>query len=326
MQALKHGAKHKQLFLVALCDFGCRHSGRVAACQHQEQVGVETAAHALAHVLDVHQQMVQVEADIEQRADSVLRARLIDVRDAARQVVNVPALHARRHLQRGLGLVVDRVGFAQLLVLELLDVAKRLHARGAAVDVAAHLVPPGAQCREPVVAALAQRAVVACVVAWLEVDRPERLVLRVAHPWVAVYARLDRVDHRHPGLKCAAVVQALDGVAAVLVPELADQLAHGLFELAVDRVDAPAIVGGDRELAHRAVVVVEHGVEIIEHDRAGRAERTQLLIDRMQRQVGVAACEDVEHARLHVGEPVLDRAVVHQLRVCQGQPEPRSRG
>ena len=155
--------------------------------------------------------MFQVEVDVEQRADSVVGAWRIHISDAAGQVIDVATFHGRWHLQRGLGHVVDAIGLAQLFVLQLLDVAERLHARAGSVNVAARFVPARRKRGEAIKPTLTQELVVRAIAARLKIDRPPGFVLAVFHARIAVHARLDRVYHRHPRIKVAGRVQVLDG-------------------------------------------------------------------------------------------------------------------
>ena len=208
-------------------------------------------------------------------------------------------------------------------MLQLADVAQRFHARAVAVDVAARGRPARHQRRELLEAGLGQ--VAARLAAGLEIDRLPRHVLRVALGGVAVAARLDRVDHRHPGIEVAAVEKSAHRRAHLVAAELAHHLRHGQIELAVKRLDLATVVGGDRVLARGQRVVMDHAVEVIDDDRGRRAVGAQLLIHRVQRAVGVRAREHVEHQALHVMQPDLDGLAGHHLGVGRGQAEPRSR-
>ena len=110
MQSLEDRPEHQKLLLVSLCHLGCCHAGVGCACEHEEKVGVERSAHALANVLNVLKQIVQVEIHLERGLDA--HAGTIHERDATWQRFHVPVLHARRNLQRRLGLVVNGLRLA----------------------------------------------------------------------------------------------------------------------------------------------------------------------------------------------------------------------
>ena len=116
-------------------------------------------------------------------------------------------------------------------MLELLDIAKRLHARAVSVDVAAGGGPARherGEIREP---ALAQEY--AILAANLKVPRPERHVLAVALGHVSVHARLNRVNDRNPLVKRACVVHVLHASRAVVVSKLLDHLTDRHLKFAV---------------------------------------------------------------------------------------------
>ena len=224
---------------MALGDLGGGHAGVRGVGEHQEQVRVERTTHSLAAVHDVIQQVLEVQVDLERGLDPVRLP--VVVRHSARERLHVAVLHGRRHLKRRLGLVVDGLRLAELLVLELLDVSERLHARAVAVDVAANYRPARAERREVLEPALAQEH--AFLAADLEVIRTPRHVLGVALADVAVGARLDGVDHGHPLVKVPGAVHVLHRHAALLEAELLDHLRDGHLELAVQRADAALRVG-----------------------------------------------------------------------------------
>ena len=148
MQTLEHGAEHQELLFVALGDLGGGDARAVVVGQHQEQVGVVRATNALAHVLDVQHQVLQVQVDVERGAHALVLAHAVDVEHAARQASLGRFLVLGRHLQRWVDLVVDRLTLAQLLVLQLLHVAQALHAGAGAVHVVAGDDPTRGQHRE----------------------------------------------------------------------------------------------------------------------------------------------------------------------------------
>jgi hypothetical protein len=278
-----------------------------------------------AHVLDVLQQVAQVEAGLEQRLDAALRAGRIVIGDAARQRVVLLALGVGRGLQRRLGLVVDALRLAELLVLQLLHVAERFHARRVAVDVARAGHRPARHDRpEHLVAALAQ--VFAGVAALLEIADPPRHVLRVGQVIVALGARLDDVADRHPAIERALPEQPLRRERAVVDAVFGDDRADPHLELAEEGVDPALRVGRDGELADRRRVVMHDLVEIGHQDRRPGAEQPKLLVKPVQRAVGVGAREHVEHLPAHGVEPEPRLVALREVRVGGREPEPRPGG
>ena len=324
VQTLEHGAQHQELLLVALCHLGGRHVGRDGLRDHQEQVGVHAFADALADVLYVHQQVVQVDARLEEGLDATTGRGCVGDGVAARQDVDLLALEARGPLQRRAGLVVDALALAQLLVLELLDVTEHFHAGALAVDVLARGVPARGQDAEPLEAALAQELV--AVATLLEVARRPGHIAAGLGADVALLAGLDGVDDGDPAVAVAVGDHVLDGRRAVVSAELLHQLACGLLQLAVRRVDVAFVVGGQGVTAHGVGVEVDAPLEVIHDEAVARAESPQLFVQLVQGAVGVGLAEHGLHLAGDLGQPDLDGLIFHQRVVGDAQPEPRSRG
>jgi hypothetical protein len=117
VQALEHRPEHQQPLFVALGDLGRGDVRPRVVGHHQEQVGVVRRPDPLASVLDVGQQVVQAQVDVIGRAHTAARACGVDVHHAARHAVGGLVLVLRRDLQGRIDLVVDRLAFAQLLML-----------------------------------------------------------------------------------------------------------------------------------------------------------------------------------------------------------------
>ena len=324
VQTLEHGAEHQELLFVALGDLGGGDARAVVVGQHQEQVRVVGAADALAHVLDVDHQVLQVQVDVERRAHALVGAHAVDEEHAARQAGLGRFLVLGGHLQGRVDLVVDRLALAQLLVLQLLHIAQALHAGAGAVHVVAGDHPTRGQHREAIEPRLGQELVV-LVLAGLDVAGGKAHVLAIALAVVALLARLDDVDHVDPGVVVGALVEVAHGGAAVLFAELLDHLGDGQLELAHQRVDLALAVGGERVLADRQRVVVDDVVEVGQHDRGPGAEEAELLVHRVQAAVGVGGGEDRAQQGGGVVQPGLDRAGLHQVLVLDLQPKPRTR-
>ena len=199
MQTLEHWAKHKQFLFVALGHFGSCHACVCCVGQHQKQVSIERTTNAVAAVLDVVEQVLQIEVDFECRANAATWRVRINKRYATRQCLDIAVLHRSRHLERWLDLVIDCLGFAQLLVLQLLDVTKRFHARAVAVDVTTSSGPAWRQGRKQFKARLSQE--LAVVAAHLKMVRRKGHVHVVALAIVSVCTRLDGMNDGHPCVK-----------------------------------------------------------------------------------------------------------------------------
>ena len=58
MQTLKHRAEHQQFLLMPFCHLGRCHACVGGVGEHQEQVSVERPTNALAHILNVTEQVL----------------------------------------------------------------------------------------------------------------------------------------------------------------------------------------------------------------------------------------------------------------------------
>ena len=308
---------------MALGHLGGGHLRVRAVGEHEEQIRVERPLDALAHVLDVGQEVGQVEVDLERAADAAVRPVHIHIADAARQGFQVAALHAGGHLQRGLGLVVDALRLAQLLVLQLLDVTQGFHAGRVAVNVAAGRGPAGAQRGKFLVARFAQ--VLAGVGARLEIDRLPRHVARVALRGVAVAARLDGVEDANRCVQVAPVEEVAHRIGDVVLPELGHRLGDADFEFPIQRIDVPEVVGREGVLAHGQRVAVNHALEVGHHDAGPTAEGAKFLVAGVQRPVGVRLGENHLHQARDIGQPRLDGGRLVQFGNRRGEAEPGAR-
>ena len=219
---------------MSLGDLGCGHAGVGCIREHEEQICVKRSTDALAHILDIGQQVVQVEIHLKRGLDA--HAGTIHERDATGQRFHVPILHARWNLKRRLRLVVDGLRLAKLLVLELLDISKSLHAWAVSVDVAAGSSPTRHKRREVREPALTQEH--AILASDLKVPRSERHVLAIALGHVSVHARLNSVDHGNPRIKRACVVHVLHASRTVVVTKFLDHLTDRHLKLSVERADS----------------------------------------------------------------------------------------
>ena len=322
VQPFKDRAKHQQLLLVPLSHLGRGHARVRGVGKHQEQICIERTTHALAAVLNVKQQMLKIQVDIKRSANGLRSA--VNKGDATRQHFHIAVLHGNRNLKRRLGLVVDDLRLAKLLVLKLLDVSKCFHARAVTVNVAASGCPPGDKTRKVLETANAQELVL--LSANLKIPRPERHVLAVALLDVAVGTRLNGVDNGNPLVQVATVVHVLDRVGAVVVTKLLHNLANGLFKFAVQGADAPLVIGGNAIFARSYGVMMHHVLKIRQHNAGCRAKAAQFFVHLVQGAVRVRPLKDYLHSLGDIIQPQLDGLIRVQLRISRRKAKPRASG
>ena len=215
-------------------------------------------------------------------------------------------------------MVIDGLCLLQLLVLQLADVAERLHCRAGAVDVAARYRPARAEGREALETALAQHLPLCC--ALLKIDAAPGHIARQRTVEIAYRARLDGMDDGDRLLQCPA----LELAAHRLTDGVQPKLAHRLLELAVNTVHITAPVGGDAVFPGGEWRVVDNGVVVNGDDTGCRAVHRQLLVNRMQGAVGVAAMKNGVDDFPHLVQPLFDTLKLVQLAVGRCQFEPRA--
>ena len=208
-------------------------------------------------------------------------------------------------------------------MLQLADVAKRLHGRAGAVDVAARYRPTRAKGGKALKPALAQHLPL-----WRTLLKIDTAPGHIARQWaveIAHGARLNGMDDGDRLLQCAILKLAAHRLTDSVQPKLAHGLAHGFFKLTVNGVHITAPVGGDAVFPGGEWCVVDDGVVVDGNDAGRRAVHRQLLVDGMQGAVGVRAVENGVDDFPHLVQPLLDALKLVKFAVGSRQLEPRTR-
>ena len=134
-------------------------------------------------------------------------------------------------MQRRVSHVVNALAFAKLLLLQLLNIAKRLHARRVSVYVATGHVPTGREHLEFLIPRFAQALVL--VAADLVVDRLPRHIGRVNFGKVPILAGFDSVYDRDPLIKRTALEHTHYVATTIFFSKFLNHFPYGLLKLAI---------------------------------------------------------------------------------------------
>ena len=323
VEALEDRAEHQHLLFVALGNLSRRRAGsRGHARNHQEDVLVERFINAPSHVLNVHQKRVETQVDFVGRPHPLHLRYVVRPNDPARNQVRFLIAHVGRHDDRGIGLLSNGLGLVKLLLLKLAKVAERFHARPRPVDVAARHIPTGRENRKLSEARLAKDRVALAVL--LEIDRPERHVLRVSLLRISKASRLNGVDDLDPLVIVPAIVEPTHVRRHLVVAELPDERGDRHAKFSIARVHVASSIGRQSELADGERHAMDDGVVVVEYDHRRRAESSELLVRHLQGAVDIRLVEDHLHEGRHLRHPLLDFVVLVQLRVLRRETEPRA--
>ena len=330
LEPLDDRTQHLKLFLLALRDLEGRHVLGLLR-QHQEQVVEKPGLDPGLNFLDVlgdRRQALRVHLIDRRQA----LGRVHHVRDVARKRRGRLVLEFDRSLEGRVDLLVDELGLALGLDLQLDAVAQHVHSERSTIGVVAGQPAPRGDERNVVEPANGQRlrrtrspdpiGLSVCVAPG---DAPDRFG---GAGGLHREVRFDHVGDDALDIEARALLipQLLHVRRAIVQSPLLDDLGDRLGEQAGDALDAPRGADGQEILADDRVLAADDLVRVLVDQHWRRAEHAEILEHLRSRVVGVGLGHDRVDLVLYPLQPDLP-GTIELVRVYAGalELEPRAR-
>ena len=124
-----------------LCYLSCRHLTAITIDHHSKEISVKPTLDSFLHFLDIHHHFINTRLYLICWSKTLTALCRINICIAARKRSRWLASQINTRYHRRIYHLVDSLCFALLLMLQLFDIAKRIHAGTAPVHITAQYIP-----------------------------------------------------------------------------------------------------------------------------------------------------------------------------------------